>query len=47
MDFPVWIARMSTPEDRANAILTLQASAPAEVKEHFEIEADGSFMLDV
>ena len=47
MDFPVWIARMNTPEDRASAILTLQASAPAEVKEHFEIEADGSFWLDV
>jgi SAM-dependent methyltransferase len=47
MDFPVWIARMRTPEDRANAILSIQANAPAEVKQHFEIEADGSFMLDV
>jgi len=47
MDFPVWIARMRTPEDRANAILSIQATAPAEVKQHFEIEADGSFMLDV
>ena len=47
MDFPVWIARMRTPEDRADAILSIQASAPAEVKQHFEIEADGSFMLDV
>jgi ubiquinone/menaquinone biosynthesis C-methylase UbiE len=47
MDFPVWIARMRTPEDRANAILSLQASAPAEVKAHFEIEEGGSFMLDV
>ena len=47
MDFPVWIARMSTPEDRASAILTLQASAPAEVKQYFGIEEDGSFWLDV
>jgi len=47
MDFPVWIARMRTPQDRADAILSLQASAPAEVKAHFEIEQDGSFMLDV
>jgi SAM-dependent methyltransferase len=47
MDFPVWIARMRTPEDHANVILSLQKSAPAEVKEHFEIEPDGSFMLDV
>jgi SAM-dependent methyltransferase len=47
MDFPVWIAHMNTPEDRASAILTLQASAPAEVKQHFEIEKDGSFWLDV
>src|SRR5271169_6445634 len=28
MDFPVWIARMRTPEARANAILSLQRSAP-------------------
>jgi ubiquinone/menaquinone biosynthesis C-methylase UbiE len=47
MDFPVWIARMNTPEDRASAILTLQASAPAEVKQYFGIEEDGSFWLDV
>ena len=31
----------------ASAILTLQASAPAEVKQYFGIEADGSFWLDV
>jgi hypothetical protein len=38
---------MNTPEDRASAILTLQASAPAEVKQYFGIEEDGSFWLDV
>jgi ubiquinone/menaquinone biosynthesis C-methylase UbiE len=47
MDYPVWIARMRTPEENARAIRALQTVAPAEVKTHFAIEADGSFMLDV
>jgi ubiquinone/menaquinone biosynthesis C-methylase UbiE len=47
MDYPVWIARMRTPEDNARAIRALQAAASAEVREHFAIEADGSFMLDI
>jgi SAM-dependent methyltransferase len=47
MDFPVWIARMRTPELQAQAIRALQAAASAEVKAHFAIEADGSFMLDI
>lgn len=46
MDFPVWIARMNTPEVRANAIRSLEAEMPAEVAQHFAIEPDGSFMLD-
>lgn len=46
MDFPTWIARMRTPEINAEAIRELQRSAPADVAGHFEIEADGSFMLD-
>lgn len=46
MDFPVWIARMATPEPLAIAIRMIQDSAPEEVRRHFEIEADGSFMLD-
>jgi len=47
MDYPVWIARMRTPDDNARAIRALQAAASAEVREHFAIEADGSFMLDI
>jgi ubiquinone/menaquinone biosynthesis C-methylase UbiE len=47
MDYPVWIARMRTPEINARAIRALQGAASAETKAHFEIEPDGSFMLDV
>jgi ubiquinone/menaquinone biosynthesis C-methylase UbiE len=47
MDFPVWIARMATPEPLAAAIRLVQESAPDEVRRHFAIEADGSFMLDM
>lgn len=47
MDFPVWIARMATPSALATAIRMVQDSAPEEVRRHFAIEADGSFMLDM
>ena len=47
MDFPVWIARMRTPEHNARAIRALQQAASAEVEAHFAIEGDGSFMLDI
>ncbi|HEX7390671.1 MAG TPA: class I SAM-dependent methyltransferase [Acidiphilium sp.] len=47
MDFAVWIARMNTPEVNARAIRALQTAASAETRAHFEIEPDGSFMLDV
>lgn len=47
MDYPVWIARMRTPEENARAIRVLQERAASETRSHFEIEADGSFMLDV
>jgi hypothetical protein len=47
MDFPVWIARMATPPALATAIRMVQDSAPEEVRRHFAIEADGSFLLDV
>ena len=46
MEFPVWIARMRTPEVRANAIRSLQDEMSADVVKHFAIEADGSWMLD-
>ena len=46
MEFSSWIARMRTPAVNVAAIRALQASAPAEVRAHFCIEADGSFLLD-
>ncbi len=47
MDFPVWTARMRTPDDNVRAIRALQAAAAAETRAHFAIEADGSFLLDI
>jgi SAM-dependent methyltransferase len=47
MDFPVWIARMRTPEVNVRAIRALQEAASTEVREYFAIEDDGSFLLDV
>lgn len=47
MDYPVWIARMRTPEINAQAIRALQAAASSAVRDHFAIEDDGSFMLDI
>jgi ubiquinone/menaquinone biosynthesis C-methylase UbiE len=47
MDFPVWIARISTPEENVRAIRALQQAASAATRAHFAIEPDGSFMLDV
>ena len=47
MDFPVWTARMATPDENVRAIRALQAAAAAETRAHFAIEADGSFLLDI
>jgi ubiquinone/menaquinone biosynthesis C-methylase UbiE len=47
MHFETWIARMATPPVYEKAIRALQEAAPAEVREHFAIESDGSFMLDM
>jgi SAM-dependent methyltransferase len=47
MDFPVWTARMQTPEGNVKAIRALQIAASAETRAHFAIEPDGSFLLDV
>ena len=46
MDYPAWIARMRTPQVNQDAIRALQQVASAEVRAHFAIEPDGSFMLD-
>jgi SAM-dependent methyltransferase len=47
MDFPTWTARMRTPGDNVRAIRALQTAAAAETRAYFEIEGDGSFLLDV
>jgi SAM-dependent methyltransferase len=47
MDFPVWTARMQTPEESMRAIRALQIAASAETRAYFAIEPDGSFMLDM
>lgn len=46
MEFASWIARMRTPPTHVAAIRALQASAAADVTSHFQIEPDGSFLLD-
>ena len=46
MDFATWIARMNTPDVNRDAIRALQEAASDAVRTHFEIEPDGSFMLD-
>ncbi|HEY8125493.1 MAG TPA: class I SAM-dependent methyltransferase [Methylocystis sp.] len=47
MDFPIWTARMRTPVENVQAIRSVQRAASAATKAHFEIEADGSFVIDV
>jgi ubiquinone/menaquinone biosynthesis C-methylase UbiE len=46
LDFASWIARINTPAPHVAAIRSLQALVAADVKEHFAIEADGSFTID-
>jgi ubiquinone/menaquinone biosynthesis C-methylase UbiE len=46
IDFTSWIARMQTPAPQAEAIRMLQNAASADVRAHFGIEPDGSYMLD-
>lgn len=47
MDFPIWTARMRTPVENVQAIRFVQGAASAATKAHFEIEADGSFVIGV
>ena len=47
MDFAVWTERMRTPDVNVRAIRALQQAASSDVREHFAIEPDGSFMLDI
>lgn len=46
LGFQSWIDRINTPASHRPALLSLQAGAAAEVKEHFAIQPDGSFTLD-
>ncbi len=47
LDFATWIERMRTPQLQADAIRALQRAMSESVVRHYEIGADGSFILDV
>jgi SAM-dependent methyltransferase len=46
MEFSSWTGRMNTPGVHKAAIRSLQQDAAAETIAHYEIGADGSFVLD-
>jgi SAM-dependent methyltransferase len=46
MEFPVWTARTRTSPMHAEAIRSLQATAPAIVRQHFAVGDDGSFDIE-
>jgi ubiquinone/menaquinone biosynthesis C-methylase UbiE len=46
LHFETWVTRMRTPEVYVRAISALLQHAPREVREYFQIEADGSFVPD-
>jgi SAM-dependent methyltransferase len=46
LDFAAWVGRMRTPEVQVTAIRALQAAMAEPVRKHFEIAADGSFVID-
>jgi SAM-dependent methyltransferase len=47
LDFRSWIERMRTPVVQADAIRALAAAMTESVRQHFAIESDGSFTIDV
>ncbi|OBR75486.1 SAM-dependent methyltransferase [Xanthomonas arboricola] len=47
LDYLSWVDRMRTPEVLRTAIRALQGAAVDEVREYFQIAADGSFSTDV
>ena len=47
LEFASWVERMRTPAVMRDAIRALQAAVGEEVREYFEIAADGSFSTDV
>ncbi|MGO4307408.1 class I SAM-dependent methyltransferase [Cupriavidus sp. RAF12] len=46
IEFRSWVARMRTPEVAVAAIRHLWQVAPAEVRDRYRVQADGSFALD-
>jgi len=46
IEFASWVARMRTPEVAQAAIRHLWDKAPAEVRERYRVQADGSFTLE-
>lgn len=47
LEFDAWVNRMDTPKVMRQAIRRLQGAAPQEVRDYFEIDAQGSFSTDV
>ena len=46
MQFDSWVARMRTPADRVAVLRGLLQQAPAEVRRHFNVQADDSFDIE-
>lgn len=46
LEFGPWVTRIATPPVHVAAIRSLEEGASAEVREHFAVEADGTFTLD-
>ena len=47
LEFASWVERMATPEPLCQALRLFQDTACREVRDYFEIAADGSFSVDV
>jgi ubiquinone/menaquinone biosynthesis C-methylase UbiE len=46
LEFTSWIARMQTPPIRSEAVRDLQINASGPVSAYFELQPDGSFVVD-
>lgn len=46
MDFAAWTGRIGTPAPLAEAVRMLQRGASSDIRDYFQIEDDGSFLLD-
>jgi ubiquinone/menaquinone biosynthesis C-methylase UbiE len=47
LEFASWIERIGTPKIQADAIRALQARMPEPVAQHFALEPDGAFSIDI